>query len=89
MNSEIFDIAQEEAAEVIVALSKIRRFGLESIDPRIPGGKTNQQSLEEELGDMLCMINLLIESGFANRDSIEMAAKAKEAKLRKWSNIFN
>ena len=52
MNSkekEVMDILQEECAEVIQAVSKISRFGLDNLKPGKP--KTNRDHLEEELGD--------------------------------------
>ena len=53
MNSKIketMDILQEECAEVIVAISKISRFGLDNVKPGKP--LTNRQHLAEELGDL-------------------------------------
>ena len=54
---EVMDILQEECAEVIQAVSKISRFGLDNFKPGKP--KTNREHLEEEIGDLMCMIDLL------------------------------
>ena len=54
---EVMDILQEECAEVIQAVSKISRFGLDNFKPGKP--KTNREHLEEELGDMMAMIDIL------------------------------
>ena len=47
---EILDITQEECAEVVVAISKISRFGIDNYKPGKP--LTNRQHLEEEVGDL-------------------------------------
>lgn len=90
MNSkekEILDITQEECAEVIVAISKISRFGLDNIKPGKP--KTNREHLAEELGDLQAMIDLCIKFGLVGSEQVSIAADDKIAKLKKWSNIFN
>jgi NTP pyrophosphatase (non-canonical NTP hydrolase) len=90
MNSdvkEVMDILQEECAEVIQAVSKISRFGIDNFKPGKP--KTNREHLEEELGDMLAMICILEKMGVIDQDALEIATKAKIQKLKKWSTIKN
>ena len=84
---EILDITQEECAEVIVAISKISRFGLDNFKPGKP--KTNRQHLAEELGDLQAMIDLCIFTGVVSKDEVDEAAENKIAKLKQWSSIFN
>ena len=50
-NEEILTILQEECAEVIQAVSKVRRFGLSD----------NVGELKKELCDLICMIELMRE----------------------------
>lgn len=83
---EILDITQEECAEVIVAVSKISRFGLDNFKPGKP--LTNRQHLAEELGDLQAMIDLCIVYDVVSKEEVERAAKNKIAKLKQWSNIF-
>jgi NTP pyrophosphatase (non-canonical NTP hydrolase) len=83
---EILDITQEECAEVIVAISKISRFGLDNVKPGKP--LTNRQHLAEELGDLQAMIDLCIDHNLVDKKEVLMAADNKIAKLKKWSNIF-
>lgn len=83
---EVMDILQEECAEVIQAVSKISRFGIDNYKPGKP--KTNREHLEEELGDMLAMIDILKEMGVVSEASLENAKFAKIEKLKKWSNIY-
>ena len=82
--NEIYAITQEECAEVVQAISKVMRFGLDSTH----NGKSNRDHLEEELGDLQCMINLLIEVGVCDMVSVLEASKRKRNKLRQWSTIF-
>lgn len=73
-------IAQEECAEVIQAISKIMRFGFDDKYKKL----TNRQRLSEEVGDLLCMIDLLIDKGVVVRDHVEDARVQKINKLKKW-----
>lgn len=83
---EVMDILQEECAEVIQAVSKISRFGLDNFKPGKP--KTNREHLEEELGDLQAMVDILQELDIVSFANIEKAAEAKREKLKQWSNIF-
>jgi NTP pyrophosphatase (non-canonical NTP hydrolase) len=83
---EVMDILQEECAEVIQAVSKISRFGIDNFKPGKP--KTNREHLEEELGDMLAMIDILKEQGIVSGACLETAKHAKIEKLKKWSSIY-
>jgi len=84
---EVMNILSEECAEVIQAVSKCHRFGLDNLKPGKP--KTNCEHLEEELGDLLAMIDILLDMQVVSRTSLESAKLAKIEKLKKWSNIFN
>ncbi len=83
---EVMDILQEECAEVIQAVSKISRFGIDNKKPGKP--KTNREHLEEELGDMLAMIDIMLEKSVISLEHLEIAKKAKIEKLKQWSNIY-
>ena len=84
VEKEILLITQEECAEVTQAISKVFRFGFEAIHK----GVSNREHLEEEIGDLMCMIDLLIDRGILS-ESVVMAAKAEKLnKLTCWSNIF-
>ena len=84
---EILDITQEECAEVVVAVSKISRFGLDNYKPGKP--LTNRQHLEEEVGDLLAMVDLMLEHDIIDNNSVELARVAKKEKLKLWSNIYS
>ena len=90
MNSqerEVMNILSEECAEVIQAISKCHRFGLNNFKPGKP--KTNCEHLEEEIGDLQAMIDILIKMEVINPESLELAKRAKIEKLKKWSTIEN
>ena len=81
---EILLIAQEECAEVTQAISKVFRFGFNGQYNDV----TNKAMLEEELGDFVCMICLLLDQEIVSEENVQNAAKAKLNKLKKWSTIF-
>lgn len=83
---EVMDILQEECAEVIQAVSKISRFGIDNLKPGKP--KTNREHLEEEIGDLMAMIDILQEMNIISYPNIELASHAKKEKLKQWSNIY-
>ena len=83
---EILDITQEECAEVIQAISKCRRFGL---DNSHKSGLTQRENLTQEIGDILCMIDLIMAHGIVDHTKVQQAKQAKTVKLAKWSNIFD
>jgi NTP pyrophosphatase (non-canonical NTP hydrolase) len=82
---EILTITQEEAAEVIQEICKVQRFGLDSTHK---SGITNQAALEQEIGDLLAMIDLLREHSVISEAGLEIAKARKIARLHQWSNIF-
>lgn len=82
-NREIMLIAQEECAEVTQAISKVFRFGIDGEH----NGHTNRERLEEEVGDLLCMIEMMVEREIISAEAIAKAGVAKKQKLAKWSNI--
>jgi NTP pyrophosphatase (non-canonical NTP hydrolase) len=81
---EILLITQEECAEVTQAISKVFRFGIDGEH----NGISNRERLEEELGDLQCMIDLLISEGLISQEKMWAAHGRKLDKLKKWSNIF-
>ncbi|MEY3377004.1 MAG: hypothetical protein RL463_1314 [Bacteroidota bacterium] len=83
--SEILVITQEECAEVIQEISKIFRFG---IDNKHKTGVVHREKLTEEVGDLLCMIDLLIEQGVLTKEGLDIAKQNKESKLKTWSKIY-
>jgi hypothetical protein len=82
---EVLVITQEESAEVIQEISKIFRFG---IDQPHRDGMSHRAKLETEVGDLLCMIDLLIENRLIDPTTVEIARQNKIDKLKKYSRIY-
>jgi NTP pyrophosphatase (non-canonical NTP hydrolase) len=85
VEKEILLITQEECAEVTQAISKVFRFGFDSVHK----GIDNREHLEEEIGDLMCMIDLLIDNGIVREYHVMAAKNEKLNKLLTWSKIFS
>ena len=76
-------ITMEECGELIQACSKLLRH---------ENDKEKSQkwlaSLEEEAGDVLCMLKVLEESNIISWQNIEDRVQYKREKLKKWSKIL-
>lgn len=81
---EVLHVTQEECAEVSQAISKIFRFGVDGEYQ----GRTNLARLSEEVGDLYCMVELMIEKGLISREEVLSSAAKKREKLKVWSSIF-
>jgi hypothetical protein len=84
---EALDILQEECAEVIVEVSKCRRFGLDSTHYRT--GIAHREMLSAEIGDVLALVQILVDQGILDEQELIDATVRKQDKLKQWSNIFN
>lgn len=81
---EYLDILQEENAEVIQAISKIRRFGIHSKNPyHGEDSKDNRELLVDELGDVLALMQLLEDKIFTWPE-LQARANFKKEKLRSY-----
>lgn len=76
---QVMGVLTEECAEVIQAVSKINRFGLNSEWQ----GVTNRQALITEIGDVLAIIKVLMEETDINitENDLNIAIEAKLKKL--------
>ena len=83
---EALVITLEECAEVTQSISKCFRFGIDNIKPGKP--KTNREHLEEEIGDLLCMIDILVEKAIVSDSNVNQARHNKKEKLKRWSNLY-
>jgi NTP pyrophosphatase (non-canonical NTP hydrolase) len=82
---EIMTILQEECAEVISSISKCKRFGLHDLIPNTK--ESNMKRLTKELGDVLAMIDLLMNQNLLTRDELDQYKQEKFDRLKRWSNI--
>ena len=83
-NEETLRILQEECAEVVQAISKIFRFGLDGVY----NDRTNRQRLTEEIGDLLAMIDLLEQQEIVDNNLLIQFKQRKFNKLEAWSSII-
>ena len=74
---ELLTITMEECGELIQACSKALRR--QDID---------DQNLRDEIGDVMCMIELLVERGCITKTELNNGSQLKKLKLIKYSNIF-
>jgi len=84
--AEALGILQEECAEVIQEVSKIRRFGIDTISHK--SGVSHATMLEMELGDVLCLIDYLVDNDIVDQEGLMQAKRNKQLKLEKWSKIY-
>ena len=75
---ELLTILMEECAEVQKAASKIIRFGAYN---------DKRQDLEDEVGDLMCMVDLLHKYDFISWGAVERASARKLTKLKTYSNL--
>ena len=78
-DNELMTILMEECAEVAVAASKIIRFG---------ASPENLERLEQELGDLYCMIDLVHANDMISFTKLDEYSNAKYEKLKKYSNLI-
>ena len=76
---ELLTITMEECGELIQACSKAIRCDDYHMN----------EKLIEEIGDVMCMIEILKMSGFVTDKQIEDRMKVKKDKLMKWSLLFS
>ena len=77
-------ITMEECGELTQTCSKvIRKFeNFEDVD------HAKLDNLIEEIGDVACMIELMVELGICTATQIQDRILVKREKLKKWSKLF-
>ena len=77
---EMLVITMEECGELIQACSKVIRSD----------GKTKYlRNLQDEIGDVMCMIEIIKMSGIVTDEQIADRMEEKKQKLKKWSKLFD
>ena len=74
---QLMVITIEECGELVQACSK-----------KLRGSKTASKLLLEEVGDVQCMIDLIVENGLLAREDISSRVQVKRDKLKTWSNLI-
>lgn len=75
---EIFGCVQEECAEIIVAISKLLRFGAEN---RPADGVPNTVVLAREIGDLHATLERAMATGLIDPDELDSALAKKHERL--------
>ena len=75
---ELLTITMEECGELIQACSKAIRCDT----------YYNNDKLTEEVGDVMCMIELLHEYDLISYNDVDARVKVKKEKLKKWSDLI-
>ena len=74
---ELLTITDEECGELIQACSKAIRCN-----------DYNNDTLKEEIGDVMCMIELIKSNGLVTQREIDNQVQTKRMKLMKWSKLL-
>ena len=76
---QLLVILMEECGELTQAVSKVARFGfdVEKVD-----------ELAKEAGDVLCMIDLMVEFGWVTQEQLDNRIPIKRNKLKIYSDIL-
>jgi NTP pyrophosphatase (non-canonical NTP hydrolase) len=74
----------EEACEVAQICCKIQRFGIGSYHPDKGREHTNRSELEQEVGDFLAIVDILVDQGILCSHKLYEAKKRKLKKLEFW-----
>ena len=76
---ELLTITMEECGELIQECSKAIRMD----------NYHDNEKLTDEVGDVMCMIELLHEFDLISWDEVDDRVKVKRDKLRKWSDLVD
>ena len=74
---ELMVITMEECGELIQECSKSIRMQ-----------EYNRSELKEELSDVMCMLELMVEYGIISKKDLSNGSQLKKMKLMKWSNLI-
>jgi NTP pyrophosphatase (non-canonical NTP hydrolase) len=88
---QLMTITAEECGELTQQCSKtMRKFS--TVDDALEDNtlaSVNRVKLIEEAGDVLCMIELMVEHGLLTDRELRARVNVKREKLKKWSTLIN
>ena len=87
---ELMTITMEECGELTQVCSKImRKFdNVDEITSKTHTAQSQRNKIIEEAGDVLCMLELLVENGLVEWDELKDRVQVKRNKLEKWSTLI-
>lgn len=81
----------EECGELVQQCSKtVRKF--DTVEQALEDNEravVNRINLVEEAGDVLCMIELMVEHGLLTNKELSARVNVKREKLKTWSTLIN
>lgn len=80
--AERLALLSEECGEVVQAIGKILRHGYGSYHPADPGGLSNRQMLERELGDLAAAVGIMNAVGDIEERSVDQWMLDKLVRVR-------
>jgi len=81
---QLMVISAEECGELTQACMKIIRRSSSVEELTL----SQRAKLIEEAGDVLCMIELMVENGLVTNEELGRRVNEKRVKLKKWSNLI-
>jgi len=87
---QLMTITMEECGELTQICSKtMRKFStIDEVLEDTTRASVNRVKLIEEVGDVLCMIELMVEHGVLTNDELGARITLKRDKLKTWSNLI-
>lgn len=82
--AERLALLAEECGEVQQAIGKILRHGYAGVNPDDRKGVDNTRALERELGDVLCVVDMLCQARDLYMLNVEQARRAKRERVAKF-----
>jgi NTP pyrophosphatase (non-canonical NTP hydrolase) len=88
---QLMIITAEECGELVQQCSKtVRKFS--TVEQALEDNEravVNRINLVEEAGDVLCMIELMVEHGLLTNQELSARVNVKREKLKTWSTLIN
>lgn len=81
---ELLAILSEELGEAQGAIGKILRHGYNSANPDDDRGITNRESLQVEIGEVMCALDLLCVSGDLDINAMTKRSMIKRLSIGQW-----
>lgn len=81
---QLLTITSEECGELIQVCAKMMRWNTNETTVT----EKEWQKLIEEVGDVFCMIELMVETGLLEWEEIYDRSDIKKEKLKKWSTLI-
>lgn len=86
VQAELLALLAEECGELVQAIGKILRHGLDSYHP--DSGIGNQESLEKEMGDVRAAMILLCDAKIAHKANVHTFADDKRCRVIPYLHHF-